>query len=412
MMKLPTHAFAFALCGSLLFASGDQGAFADEADPFAAPPPVQAAPQTSGQVQQLVAPIALYPDPLIAQILAASTYPTQVVEAWRWMQQHPDLKGQQLAEAVDPQPWDPSVKALTQFTSVLDNMNTNLSWTSALGDAYVNEQDEVLDAVQTLRERAKAAGSLQSTSEQIVTTEGQTIAVEPADPQVVYVPAYDPWLAYGDPLVAYPGWVGVPGIFYDGPDLYFGAGLGVGLVAGFGWGWNDWGFDWHNRRIDYHHAPYISHSRTFFNRHAFDRGDAHLDRTTAFHGGGTERNPAFHGQAGGAQIRPGAYSGAGGQTRLGGYSGAGTQIRAGAYSGGAQIRGGASSGAFSGFDHGGIVRGYASRGRSSFGGGFQGGGFHSAGLPNGGFHGGGASGGGFHGGGSAGGGSHGGGGHR
>ena len=389
MMKLPTHAFAFALCGSLLFASGDQGAFADQADQSAAQPQAQAAQETSEQVQQLVAPIALYPDPLVAQILAASTYPTQVVEAWRWMQQHPGLKGQQLAEAVDPQPWDPSVKALTQFPSVLDNMNTNLSWTSALGDAYVNEQDDVLDAVQILRERAKAAGSLQSTSQQSVTTDGQTITVEPADPQVVYVPEYDPWLAYGDPLLAYPGWVGVPGVFYNGPDLYFGTGLGVGLVAGFGWGWNDWGFDWHNRRINYNHAPYISHSRTFFNRHALDRGGAHLDRTVAFHGSGPERTPAVHVQAAGAQIRSGAYSGAG-----------------------AQVRPGAYSGAFSGFDHGGIVRGFASRGRSSFGGGFQSGGFRSAGIQGGGFHGGGSAGGGFHGGGSSGGGSHGGGGHR
>jgi len=379
-MKLPTHAFAFALCCSLLFASGDQEAFADQADPFAAGPPAQAAQQTSEQVQQLVAPIALYPDPLVAQILAASTYPTQVVEAWRWMQQHPGLKGQQLADAVDPQPWDPSVKALTQFPSVLDNMNTNLSWTSALGDVYVNEQDDVLNAVQMLRERAKAAGSLQSTSQQTVTTEGQTIVVEPSDPEVVYVPAYDPWLVYGDPLLAYPGWVGVPGVFYDGPDLYFGMGLGVGLVSSFGWGWNDWGFDWHNRRVNYNHAPYISHSRTFF-RHALDQGGARLDRNVAFHGSGPERTPAFPVQAAGAQIRPGAYSGAG-----------------------AQIRPGAYSGAFSGFDHGGIVRGYASRGRSSFGGGFNAGGFRSAGLQGGG---------GFHGGGgSHGGGSHGGGGHR
>jgi len=387
-MKLSTHSFAFVLCCSLLFASADQGAFADQADPSAAQPPAQAAQQTSEEVQQLVAPIALYPDPLVAQILAASTYPAQVVEAWRWMQQHSGLKGQQLADAVDPQPWDPSVKALTQFPAILDNMNTNLSWTSALGDAYVNEQQDVLNAVQSLRERAKTAGSLRSTNQQTVTTDGQTIAVEPTDPQVVYVPAYDPWLVYGDPLVAYPGWVGVPGVFYDGPDLYFGTGFGVGLFAGFGWGWHDWGFDWHNRRITYNHAPYISHSRTFVNRHAFDQGGArfdhggaHLDRTAVFqggsatfHGGSRERSPTFHVPAAGAQIRPGAYSGA-----------------------------------FSGFDHGGIVRGYASRGRSSFGGGFNAGGFRSAGLQGGGFHGGS----GFHGGGgSHGGGSHGGGGHR
>ena len=398
-MKSPTRSFALVLCCSLLFASADRGAFADQADPSAALPPAQGPQQTSEEVQQLVAPIALYPDPLVAQILAGSTYPAQVVEAWRWMQQHPGLKGQQLADAVDPQGWDPSVKALTQFPSVLDNMNTNLSWTSALGDAYVNKQEEVLDAVQLLRERAKTAGALQSTSQQTVTTEGPTIVIEPADPEVVYVPAYDPWLVYGDPLVAYPGWVGVPGIFYDGPDLYFGLGFGVGLYAGFGGGWNDWGFDWHNRRITHNHAPYISHSRTFFNRHAldqggarFDRRDTHLDRAAAFHDSGALRAPAVHVQGAGAPIHPGVYAGAGAQLRPGAYPAAGGQMRPGTY-----------SGAFSGFDHGGIVRGYATRGRSSFGGGFQSGGFHSAGIQGGG---------GFHGGGSPGGGSHGGGGHR
>src|SRR5882724_9360258 len=124
MRNLLKHGLAFAaLCCSLVFAAS---AFA------------QAAPQPSEQEQQLVAPIALYPDSLVAQILAASTNPTEVVEAWRWMQQHSGLQGPQLADAVDPQPWDPSVKALTQFPSVLDNMNRNLNWTSALGDAYLN----------------------------------------------------------------------------------------------------------------------------------------------------------------------------------------------------------------------------------------------------------------------------------
>ena len=126
-----------------------------------------------------MAPIALYPDPLVAQILAASTYPSEIVEAWRWMRQS-GLKGAQLANAVDPQPWDPSVKALTQFPSVLDNMNKNLHWTSALGDAYVNQQEDVLNAVQVLRQRAQVAGNLQNTSQQTVTTQGQTIAIEPA----------------------------------------------------------------------------------------------------------------------------------------------------------------------------------------------------------------------------------------
>src|SRR5882762_6756551 len=157
MKNLLKHSLAFvALCCSLAFATG---AFA------------QAAPQPSEQDQQLVAPIALYPDSLVAQILAASTNPTEIVQAWRWMQQHSGLQGQQLADAVDPQPWDPSVKALAQFPSVLENMNANLSWTSALGDAYVNGSQDLLDAVQVLRQQAQAAGRLQSTSQQIVSTQ-------------------------------------------------------------------------------------------------------------------------------------------------------------------------------------------------------------------------------------------------
>src|SRR6202030_829619 len=154
---------------------------------------------------------------LVAQILAASTSPAEVVEADRWMQQHPDLKGQQLGEEVDTQPWDPSVKALTQFPSVLANMDKNLSWTSSLGDAYVNQQQDVMNAVQVMRKRAKRAENLKSTSQQTVAKQGQTIAIEPADPEVVYVPEYDPWLAYGTPLAGWPGGYPLPGLFIGGP---------------------------------------------------------------------------------------------------------------------------------------------------------------------------------------------------
>jgi hypothetical protein len=339
MRNLFKHSLAFVvLCCSLAFAAG---AFAQVAQP------------PSEQEQQLVAPIALYPDSLVAQILAAATNPTDIVQAWRWMQQHPGLQGQQLADAVDSQPWDPSVKALVQFPSVLDNMNTNLSWTSALGDAYANAPQDVLDAVQALRQQAQATGQLQSTSQQTVSSQGQTIVIEPANPEVVYVPAYDPWLVYDMPIAAYPGWIGVPGVFYDGPGLYFGAGIGIGLFGGFAWGLHDWGLDWHGRRTTYHHEPYVSRSPTFTHHHPFA-------------GGPPTRVPDFHPNAG-AQFHPAPHTGA-----------------------------------FSGFDHGGVVRGYADRGRSSFGAGV-----HMTGPPGGGgFH----AGGGFHG--EGGGGSHGGGGHR
>ena len=218
----------------------------DLAAPAQAAPP-QAPQQTPEQLQQLVAPIALYPDSLVAQILAASTFPEQVVEADRWVQAHPSLKGDDLGHAVDQQPWDPSVKALTAFPSVLGNMDKNLSWTSSLGDAYYNQQPEVMDAVQVMRRRAQQAGNLKTTPQQTVETQGSTIVIQSAAPEVVYVPAYDPWVVYGDPLVAWPGWYPYPGIWYDGPYLWWGVGFEIGWFAGWEWGWGHWGFDWHHR---------------------------------------------------------------------------------------------------------------------------------------------------------------------
>jgi hypothetical protein len=174
--------------------------------------PPQAAQLSAVQLQQLVAPITLYPDRLIAQILAAATYPDQIVQAQNWMQQHKNLQGKQLAEEVNKQSWDPSVKALTQFPVVLANMNQNLAWTSELGDASVNQPQQLTQAIQTMRQRAMNAGNLKSTPQQSVETQGSTISIQPADPNVVYVPQYDPWLAYGAPLAPFPGWYQYPGL--------------------------------------------------------------------------------------------------------------------------------------------------------------------------------------------------------
>jgi hypothetical protein len=169
MMTLLKRSVALLLSCSLVLASAPE-AFAYQTDQSAAPPPTQAAQQTPQQLQQLVAPIALYPDALVAQILAAATYPDEVVEADRWMQQHTDLKGKKLAEQVDKQSWDPSVKALAQFPSVLANMDKNLSWTSSLGDAYVNQSQNVMDAVQVMRGRAQGSGNLKSTPQDWVSS--------------------------------------------------------------------------------------------------------------------------------------------------------------------------------------------------------------------------------------------------
>jgi hypothetical protein len=311
--------------------------------------PAPAAPytqQTREQLQQLVAPIALYPDSLVAQILAASTFPEQVVEADRWVQAHPDLKGTDLGNAVDQQPWDPSVKALTAFPSVLGNMDKNLSWTSSLGDAYYNQQADVMDAVQVMRRKAQEAGNLKSTPQQTVTDKDSDIEIEPADPDVVYVPAYDPWLVYGYPVVAWPGWYPYPGIWFGGPYLSFGLGFGIGWWGGFGWGWGHWGFDWHNHYARFNGGRYYSGSRTFYNRGAYARGGF-------ARGGGFDR-------AGGARPFNGDRQAARGYAAPRGQSG---------------VR----SGAFSGYNRGGETRSFSSRGSASFGGGFHGGGGHGGG---------------------------------
>jgi uncharacterized membrane protein YgcG len=249
-----------ALCASLLLtaAACAQDRVAYDSGEYFAASAAQAA-QPAEQLDQLVAPVALYPDALLAQVLAASTYPDEIADAAGWMRKNSSLKGSQLADAVDAQAWDPSVKALTQFPSVLANMGENRSWTSALGEAYMNQPGSVMQEIQVLRQRAQAAGALRSTSQQSVTAEDRTIVIQPANPAVVYVPAYDPWLVYGKPILAYPGWVGVPGIYYAGPGLYWGPGFDIGLFAGFGWGWHHWGFDWQHHALMHDHAPWRSH---------------------------------------------------------------------------------------------------------------------------------------------------------
>ena len=155
--------------------------------------PTETVPMNASELQALVAPIALYPDALVAQILAASTFPDQVAIANYWLQQNKSLTGSALMQAVDKQSWDPSVKALTEFPSVLDNMAKNLTWTSSLGEAYHNQQAEVMTAIQTLRAQAKAKGNLKSSSQiTVVQQSPQTIVIQSANPQIVYVPAVQP----------------------------------------------------------------------------------------------------------------------------------------------------------------------------------------------------------------------------
>lgn len=197
------------------------------------------------QIEQMLAPIALYPDSLLAQVLAASTYPLEIVQAARFAKQNEKLKGDELLKAAKDKDWDPSVKAMLQFPSVLAMMNEKLDWTENLGDAFLSQQRDVMDAVQRLRKRAYDAGNLKSNKEQVVKVQAaqaptQTIIIEPAQPQVVYVPAPNPVVVYGAwPYPAYPPYPYYPPGYTAGvAALSFAAGVAVGAS------WGAWGCGW------------------------------------------------------------------------------------------------------------------------------------------------------------------------
>jgi hypothetical protein len=221
----------------------------------------QGAPLTAEDLQGLVAPIALYPDALVAQILAAATFPDQVAVADYWLQQNKNLTGSALMQAVDKQSWDPSIKALTQFSSVLDNMAKNLSWVSALGEAYHNQSADVMAQVQTLRAKAQAAGNLKSSSQiTVVQQSPQVIVIQPANPQIVYVPEYNPTVVYGTPVVT-PGY-STAALVTTG-ILAFGAGIAVGAMMSGGccsWGYSSWNCGWHGTAVVYHGGAYYGNA--------------------------------------------------------------------------------------------------------------------------------------------------------
>jgi hypothetical protein len=186
------------------------------------------APFKAEELEALVAPIALYPDSLLAQVLMASTYPLEVVQAARWAKANPGVSGDAALKKVENETWDVSVKSLTAFPNILEMMNEKLDWTQKLGDAFIGQQKDVLDAVQRMRQLAKKNGNLESNPQQVVKTEAQTIIIEPAQPQTIYVPAYNPTVVYGAwPYPAYPPY------YYPGVALWY---PGQALVRGFAWG--------------------------------------------------------------------------------------------------------------------------------------------------------------------------------
>jgi Protein of unknown function (DUF3300) len=243
-----------------------------------AKPQAEYAPLGSDELDTLVAPIALYPDALVAQVLGASTFPYEIVAATLWVKDNSTLTGESLAKAVDAQSWDPAVKALTQFPSVLDDLAKNLAWTSALGEASATQQSDVMAAVQRMRAKAQAAGNLKTGPEiKVVQEAPQTIVIQPANPQIVYVPVYNPTVIYGAPII-------VPGYYYRGVSsvtvVSFGSGVVVSRTVYTGccvWGWSYWGTNWHSHTVVYNRNVYVGNS--------YWRGGYY---------GGTYRPPAYH----------------------------------------------------------------------------------------------------------------------
>jgi hypothetical protein len=278
----------------------------------------QGAPMSADQLQQLVAPIALYPDALVAQILGAATFPDQVAAAGGWLQQNKNLTGAALSQAVDAQPWDPSVKALTQFPSVLDNLAKNLSWTSSLGEAYQTQAADVMTAVQVLRGKAQAAGNLKSGSQiTVVQQSPQVIVIQPTNPQVVYVPTYNPTVVYGTPYVT-PGYSTAAVV--TTAVLAFGVGIAVGVAMSNSWGYSYWNCNWHGGTVVYHssgyygnsawHGGYYGSSATAYGPNGVARAGNAYNPSTGTYARGASTTTAYGSQAVGQAYNPntGAYA--------------------------------------------------------------------------------------------------------
>jgi hypothetical protein len=281
----------------------------------------QGAPLPAEELQQLVAPIALYPDALVAQILGAATFPDQVAGADNFLHQNPSLTGSSLMQVVDVQPWDPSVKALTQFPTVLDNLSKNLSWTSALGEAYSTQPSAVMAAVQVLRAKALAAGNLKSGSQIVVVQQSpQTIVIQSANPQVVYVPVYNPAVVYGYPYTT-PGYSTAAVV--TTAAVAFGVGIAVGAAINnscCGWGYSYWNCNWRGGAVVYGsnayygnsawHGGYYGSSATAYGPNGVARAGTAYNPSTGTYARGASTTTAYGTQKVGQAYNPntGAYA--------------------------------------------------------------------------------------------------------
>jgi Protein of unknown function (DUF3300) len=395
-----------ALLCCVLVLPGDVALMAQQpADPAPAPQAAAeatAAPLSPDHLDSLVAPIALYPDPLLAQVLAASTYPLEIVQLRQWLTKHQGLKDKALADAVKKENWDPSIQSMAALPDVVKQMEENIKWTSELGNAFLAQQADVMDAVQRMRAKAKDAGKLTSNEQMKVETKvvesKSVVVIEQANPKVVYVPSYDPVVVWGAaPVYAYPPIVYPPGYYAAGMALSFGVGLAMGAMWGGGWGYGcGWGGGNNTININNNNNFNRNSNRTnnigngSGNRGNGNRGNGNWQHNPSHRGGAPYGDRATANKFGGSargdsvgnrQANARQNSGQRGSGGVGDRSGAGASNRGGAGSGSNSFRssGGAGSGAGGAANRGGdkvgnrqTSGGSGSRGSSAFGGGGSG----------------------------------------
>src|SRR5580704_7972253 len=410
-LKLPQK-FMAVLCSALLVPGLAVQANQSQA-PAAGTAQQEAANLSPDQLDSLVAPIALYPDPLLAQVLAASTYPLELVQLQQWLEKNKTLKDKALADAVQKQTWDPSVQAMAALPDVVKRLVDDIQWTAELGNAFLAQESDTLDAVQRMRAKAQEKGNLKSNEQMKVETRvvesKQVIVVEQADPQVVYVPSYDPVVVYGAPAYPYPPiYYPPPGYYAAGMAISFGVGLAMGAAWGGGWGYNTgWGgnndininknnnFVNNSNRQNVSNRPSQQPSRggggKWQHNPQHRGGTPYGNRDTANKFGGTTRGASASDRRANARQQPrqqGGRQGAGTMDRgaAGGsrqQGGAGNRGGGGDRVGNRQTSGGSggrNSDAFGGSSRSGSsARASSSRGSSSMGGGSRGGGSRGGG---------------------------------
>jgi uncharacterized protein DUF3300 len=286
------------------------------------------------QLDSLVAPIALYPDPLLAQVLAASTYPLEIMQLQQWLSRNSGLKGKALVDAAEKQPWDPSVQAMAVLPDVVKRLADDIQWTTDLGNAFLAQQSDVMNAVQRMRQKAEAKGTLKSTEQQVVKTEvvenKSVVVIEPSSPDVVYVPSYDPTVVWGAPAYPYPPIYYPPAGYYAaGAAISFGLGVAVGAAWGGGWGWNaGWGgnnininnFNNFNRNANINRAGNINRTGNWQHNPQHRGGTPYRNSATAQRYGGTARGDSLASRQAGARQQ---INRQGGNVRSGGGVGTG-----------------------------------------------------------------------------------------